>query len=157
MAKFSVGATMQDLSDFALPCTVTQVLYNGPMYISPEEDLSSQIFNLGSVGSVLPSDLQGIQADDDGSRKLGLQTANGGRTDAHPVAYPKKECGLAPTDHGPSGPIAKDLSTFSGEERCSWWWIVGVQRSDGTFAGGSTRRVSQPRYAASHRSSGRED
>ena len=118
MAKFSVGATMQDLSDFALPCTVTQVLYNGPMYISPEEDLSSQIFNLGSVGSVLPSDLQGIQADD-GSRKLGLQTANGGRTDANPVAYPKKECGLAPTDHGPSGPIAQDLSTFSCGKRCS--------------------------------------
>ena len=106
---------MQDLSDFALPCTVTQVLYNGPMYISPEEDLSSQIFNLGSVGSVLPSDLQGIQADDDGSRKLGLQTANGGRTDANPVAYPKKEGGLTPTDYG-----AK-WSLYTGFIDIQWW------------------------------------
>ena len=144
---------MQDLSDFALPCTVTQVLYNGPMYISPEEDLSGQIFNLGSVGSVLPSDLQGIQADD-GSRKLGLQTANGGRTDANPVAYPKKECGLAPTDHGAKWSHCTGFIDIQRwEEVFGVLRIVGVQRSDGTFGERPARRVSQPRYAGIHRSS----
>ena len=38
---------MQGLSDFALPCTVTQVLNNGPMSISREGDLSGQTFKLG--------------------------------------------------------------------------------------------------------------
>ena len=118
--NFPWGATMQDLSDFALPCTVTQVLYNGPMYISPEEDLSGQIFNLGSVGSVLPSDLQGIQADGDGSQKLGLQTR---RMLSEPTRTPsrirKKNAVSRRPPTGPSGPTAQDLSTFSGGKRCS--------------------------------------